>query len=226
MTEILEDTMPRKLTDLVKEVHDNKNALPDFQRKFVWEPRFVAELLESIRHGYPAGSILRMQYPPNQFHCRSFDHVVNNKDDQPQYLVLDGQQRLTSLHNAIYGVGKHEFFINVGKLLSTTDFSEAIFWETNNSREVKKLQDIEDQIDELVIPFSTLFSTSSNSYEDWIREATKKQNFEYYDKSYEYQMKLRDILDPIKKSIENYLFPVVCLKRILVLKRFVQFLRS
>lgn len=101
------DTNARDLTELVDEVHNAKNVLPDFQRQFVWEPKFIAELLNSVLHGYPAGSILRMRYRQDAFATRNFENVDENGTDQRLFLILDGQQRLTSLHNAMYGVGKH-----------------------------------------------------------------------------------------------------------------------
>ena len=210
MTDIIEDTNPRKLTDLVKEVHDGKNVLPEFQRQFVWEPGFIAELLNSIRHGYPAGSILRMRYPPEEFQHRKFDYVNEAIDDSPIFLILDGQQRLTSLHNAYYGVGKHIFFLDVVKLLNGDEFSNAIFWKTENSTGAKKLQETEEQIKNLVVPFSYLFSSD---FDDWIHYATENKKFKFTEDSHAYRKKLKNAIAPIKSAFENYQFPVVSLKQ-------------
>lgn len=206
MTQIIEDTNPRNLIDLVKEVHETKNVLPEFQRRFVWEPGFIAELLNSIRYGYPAGSILRMRYRPDEFQHRAFDYVDNNKNDPPIYLILDGQQRLTSLHNAIYGVGKHCFYIDIKKLLDNDSFSSAIFWESYNSRRARKLQDVNEQIESSVIPFSTLLN---DDFYDWVDDATNSQKND----PREYKKKLNNVLRPIRNSIKKYQFPVVGLKQ-------------
>jgi len=43
------------------------------------------------------------------------------------FLVLDGQQRLTSLYQAFYGVGEHRYYLDLNKLLNGNDFEDAIF---------------------------------------------------------------------------------------------------
>ena len=115
LTNIIESTDSKSLKELVGEVHFGSNVLPDFQRDFVWEPSYIAQLLNSIKLGYPAGSILRMVFLPEQFSYRKFKNV-SAKNDNPDFLTLDGQQRLTSLHNAIHGIGTHKFFLNVKAL--------------------------------------------------------------------------------------------------------------
>ena len=45
---------------------------------------------------------------------------------RPSFLVLDGQQRLTSLYQAIYGVGDSRFFIDLGALLAGADVDQAV----------------------------------------------------------------------------------------------------
>lgn len=210
MTKIIDDTNPKTIKELVSEVHSAKNVLPDFQRQFVWEPKFTAELLNSIRHDYPAGSILRMRYPPEAFGTRKFDNVETNGHNQPDFLILDGQQRLTSLHNAIYGVGKHIFFMNVKKLLDNGRFSDAISWEAKNTKKAKELLCEIKQFEELTIPFATLVSEKLS---DWIENLAEKENFEYEKEARERRKQVRDVLQPIQEAIRDYEFPVVCLKQ-------------
>lgn len=75
--------------------------LPEIQREYVWKPTQVANLVESLFLGYPTGSLLLWQAdePPTE---RRLD--IGEKQPtpavQPLYL-LDGQQRLTSLHRAL-----------------------------------------------------------------------------------------------------------------------------
>jgi len=77
-------------------------ALPDLQRPFVWEDTKVRELLDSLFVGFPVGTLV-------------FWHTSNDKDaralgaERPGLrattLVIDGQQRLTSLY-AVSGVSR------------------------------------------------------------------------------------------------------------------------
>lgn len=124
---LFEDTNPRALKDLLAEIHNRWMALPDFQRDFVWEPGATQELIVSIANNYPAGSILRVRDAKRVFAAREFEGAPPLDGTKHTFLVLDGQQRLTSLYQAFYGVGEHRYFLNLGMLESGSDFEEAIF---------------------------------------------------------------------------------------------------
>jgi len=97
---IFEDTNPRALKDLLVEAHSHTMALPDFQRDFVWEPGATQELIVSIANNYPAGSILRVRDANRVFAAREFEGAPSLNGQKHTFLVLDGQQRLTSLYQA------------------------------------------------------------------------------------------------------------------------------
>jgi len=100
---LFEDTNPRALKDLLAEVHSRTMALPDFQRDFVWEPGATKELICSIAKNYPAGSLLRVRDATRFFEAHEFEGAPSLNGQQHTFLVLDGQQRLTSLYQAFYG---------------------------------------------------------------------------------------------------------------------------
>ena len=124
---LFEDTNPRALKELLGEIHSRMMALPDFQRDFVWEPVATQELIVSIAYNYPAGSILRVRDVKRVFACREFEGAPHLDGQRHTFLVLDGQQRLTSLYQAFYGVGEHRYYLNLEKLLKGDRFEEAIF---------------------------------------------------------------------------------------------------
>lgn len=66
-------------------------AIPHFQRGLVWDPGSVALLLESLYFGTPCGSVLLWKPDDPKRHG-----VALGTD--PKYLVIDGQQRIRSLH--------------------------------------------------------------------------------------------------------------------------------
>jgi uncharacterized protein with ParB-like and HNH nuclease domain len=70
MPTLYEDTNPRRLQELLGELHSGTAVLPDFQRDFVWEPAAVAELILSIANGFPAGSLLRIRNSREYFAWR------------------------------------------------------------------------------------------------------------------------------------------------------------
>src|SRR6266576_1490194 len=126
---LFEDTNPRALKELLSEIHSRSTVLPDFQRDFVWEPNATQELIVSIANNYPAGSLLRVRDKKHVFAAREFEGAPELDGHIHTFLVLDGQQRLTSLYQAFYGVGEHQYFLDVAGLTEGADFEEAIFHE-------------------------------------------------------------------------------------------------
>lgn len=60
---------------------------------------------------------------------------------RPSYLVLDGQQRLTSLYRAIYGVGDSRFFLDLGAVLGGADVDQAVkVFSVDRARHLESLE--------------------------------------------------------------------------------------
>lgn len=97
------DNIPSKVGDLLSDVRNGKVGLPDLQRPFVWKDSKARDLLDSMLKGYPIGYIMLWQSPEDY---ETVNHIgTNNKTYvQPDYLVIDGQQRLTALLAAISGI--------------------------------------------------------------------------------------------------------------------------
>ena len=97
------DNIPSKVADLLNDVKNGRIGLPDLQRPFVWKDNKVRELLDSMMKGYPIGYIMLWSSPvdyTNTAHIGKNEKVYKQPDD----LVIDGQQRLTALLAAMYGV--------------------------------------------------------------------------------------------------------------------------
>ncbi len=97
-------TNDRPLTDLMKAVDNGAAQLPDFQRGWVWDDGRIKALILSVIHNFPVGAAMFLEYGNESIH---FKHKPiegsDAKDDtEPDELILDGQQRLTSLYNALY----------------------------------------------------------------------------------------------------------------------------
>ena len=54
-------TNPRHLRELLKEAHEGRLQLPDFQRSYVWEDEDVRSLITSVAKGYPIGAFLSLE---------------------------------------------------------------------------------------------------------------------------------------------------------------------
>ena len=102
----------QQLKHLLQEIETGLTKLPDFQRSFVWDPNDTVSLVESITRNFPAGSILRVRDSGAMFATRHFEGAPQLKVNH-NFLVLDGQQRLTSLYQAFYGVGEFRYFIDL-----------------------------------------------------------------------------------------------------------------
>ena len=78
-------------------------GLPDVQRPFVWTPPKVRDLFDSMYRGYPVGYLLFWETNSVQQNNRVIG--VNDKAfKSPKRLIVDGQQRLTSLYAVMRGV--------------------------------------------------------------------------------------------------------------------------
>ena len=97
------------LNTLISRLRDGRYVIPDFQRDFEWKPWDIRDLIRSIFLDYYIGSLLLWKGKPSNFDALSCEHVYGFNDQQfaehgrvgaPEYIVLDGQQRLTALHYA------------------------------------------------------------------------------------------------------------------------------
>ena len=99
-------TVSVQSASLISDIEHEVIALPDLQRPFVWEDTKVRDLLDSLFVGFPVGTLV-------------FWHTSDEKDARAlgekrpglraTTLVIDGQQRLTSLYAVMKGgqvVGK------------------------------------------------------------------------------------------------------------------------
>jgi hypothetical protein len=89
------------LDHLVKNIDRGDVALPDIQRPFVWPNRKVRDLLDSMFKGFPIGYLL-FWATGAEVGARAIG--VDDKDETvPRWLIVDGQQRLTSLYSVFTG---------------------------------------------------------------------------------------------------------------------------
>lgn len=96
-------TNDRPISELMKDVHTGKAQLPDFQRGWVWDDNRIRALIASITNNYPIGAAMFLEYGNEniRFKYRVIEGVPA-KDITPTELILDGQQRLTSMYSSLY----------------------------------------------------------------------------------------------------------------------------
>lgn len=90
------------IAQILGQIDSGAVQLPDFQRGWVWDDHRIKALIASIMNSYPVGALMFLSYGGDtvRFRRRLFTGATN--DAIPTSLVLDGQQRLTSIYNAMY----------------------------------------------------------------------------------------------------------------------------
>ena len=82
--------------ELVARIERGEIRLPEMQRQYVWQSTRVRDLLDSLYRGYPSGTILTWETDEGVA-TRDFA-IDQEKTEATRFqLLLDGQQRLTSL---------------------------------------------------------------------------------------------------------------------------------
>lgn len=133
------DSTKEDLKDILKKADEGKLQLPDFQRDYVWGDDDVQSLIASIAKGFPVGALLTLETGGGvAFKPRTLAGVKKS-DSKPEELLLDGQQRMTSLFQALYS--KHPirtrtqkkkeverfYYIDIAKAVAdTANIEEAI----------------------------------------------------------------------------------------------------
>jgi hypothetical protein len=105
------------LLGLLSQIGNDQIVLPAMQRPFVWKEDRVYRLLDSLLRGFPIGAVMlwktstlqryrRMQRDIDTESPQIFNYETSHSGSK--YLVLDGQQRLTSLYFAFKGTYNHK----------------------------------------------------------------------------------------------------------------------
>lgn len=95
-------THPVLLKTLLDNVESARIQLPDFQRGWVWDDDRIRGLLASISRMFPIGAVMTLSAGgPIRFKSRSIEGVEASVGSEAESFLLDGQQRLTSLYQAL-----------------------------------------------------------------------------------------------------------------------------
>jgi len=166
----------KELVGLVRKAQKGEIVLPQFQRNFVWSRDDIRDLLVSVTKGYFIGSFLliRVDRENLPFQPRTIEGVELRLEElTPEWMVLDGQQRLTSLHYAftapqinVKGTKyPYRFYLDLNKL-SNGHVDEAIWSERYDYCD--EYETDEYQFTNKVIPFTRILE-----WENWKRSYSK-----------------------------------------------------
>jgi hypothetical protein len=107
--------------------HVGRLVVPEFQRPFVWSHQRILALIRSVARNWPAGSLLVME-GSRGFPSRTLEKVNAGAAQDPEYSVLDGQQRLTALYATLHGLHpRHTYFVNLRAIVHRGSVDEDDF---------------------------------------------------------------------------------------------------
>ena len=135
------DAISRSLSELLADVDDGRLQLPDFQRGWVWDDDHIKSVIGSVAKSFPIGAIMLLETGNEEirFNPKPVEGV-NTINNRPELLLLDGQQRITSLYQTVVTKNpvntknskdqpiKRWYYIDMSKALNPgEDLEEAIF---------------------------------------------------------------------------------------------------
>ena len=89
------ETKQQSVMGILGDIENDLIAIPEIQRPFVWQPRQVSELIDSLYNGFPTGYLIVWKNP----NVRLKDGTYSNG----KKILIDGQQRVTALMTSIAG---------------------------------------------------------------------------------------------------------------------------
>lgn len=216
------DSTKRNLGELLKEIAQGKIQLPDFQRGWVWDDEHIQSLLVSIARSFPVGAVMLLENGgETRFKVRpveGVDPAVVAKATVEK-LILDGQQRLTSLTQVLMldqpvqtrdskkrGM-ERLYYIDIAKALEGPEHYQEAFFGVEKDRTVREnfgrdikldLRTPELEYQNFCFPCNKLLSWS-----DWL-QGLSQHNAE----------KLTDFLKfqrEVVSAFESYQVPIISL---------------
>ena len=193
------------IVGLVAKALAGEVCLPNFQRDFVWAPDDVADLLRSVLRSYFLGSLLLLRSDPDHppfapAYLRGVtDYAAGNgsallQDATPSLLVLDGQQRLTSMLYALTAPNlglrgarqARRFYINLDALRVDPDSEDIVVHYTTRDVHKEGLDNIETQFRRHHLPCTRLltykaFSEWSFALGDWLQTSSPDEYAQFVD---------------------------------------------
>ena len=99
------DSTKHHIDQILNDVGNGKTQLPDFQRGWVWDDHHIRDLIASVSLSFPIGAVMTLETGGDDvsFKPRPIEGAdeSNFTQKEPDTLVLDGQQRLTSLFQSL-----------------------------------------------------------------------------------------------------------------------------
>lgn len=221
-------TNGEELKEILESIHKGETQLPDFQRGWVWDDGRIRSLIASLTNAYPIGAAMFLDCTGNNLH---FKHRVvegvkkDAESTPPRYLILDGQQRFTSIYRSVFSKLPVEtsdiknkkisrfYYLNIPKCLDTlTDRIEGIISVAENriitedfGRKIKlDLSSREKEYENHCFPLNIIFDTNATT--QWLMDY-----WQYYNCDDKIKTQWTDFFTKIVTPITKYRIPLIIL---------------
>lgn len=218
------------LSDLLREVDRGELQLPEFQRNWTWDDERIVNIIASLTQGYPMGALMQLECGGDfKLKYRAFEGT-SGIDREPDNLVLDGQQRLTSLYCSLYAKNPvstknirgqaimRYYYLDMRKCLDEDcDRADAVISVSgdpkHNPRQITEdigrtvvldLTTREKEIEQLIFPANLLFDSDERNR--WFKQFAMTYGFD----SEEYGLWER-FEEDIINTVKGYKVPVITL---------------
>lgn len=222
-------TNDRQLIELMREVDNGAAQLPDFQRGWVWDDGRIRALILSVIHNFPVGAAMFLEYENESIHFKykPIEGSPAAPTVEPDELILDGQQRLTSLYNALYSrnpvhtrtdKGKdidRYYYLDIEKVLdpkaddeevvisvpaskkTTSDFGRKVDIDLSTREQEFKLK---------MFPLNIILDTSEE--QNW-----QNEYYKYYHYDVELIKQFTELFSKVINPTQQYQMPVILLDK-------------
>ena len=220
------DSTKTSLYDILRDINKGKIQLPDFQRGWVWDDDRIKGIIASVAKSFPIGAVMLLETGNEtiRFKTKPIEGAPDANGKVPEMLILDGQQRLTALYQAIitnrvvttqnakkYQI-KRWYYIDMVKAMdSGSDLEEAIFSINENKVITENIgRDVVLDLSKEEYEFKNLMYPVCmvDEYDEW---RTKFSEYWDYDKD---KIKFwNEFEKKIIKGFTGYMLPVIVMKR-------------
>ena len=221
------DTTKSDLAEILRHAGEGRLQLPDFQRSYVWGDEDVRALIASIARGFPVGALLTLETGGEvRFKPRPVEGAPP-QDRPPEALLLDGQQRVTSLYQTLFSqtpvrtrktneitVERHYYLDMRAAIVEGADMEAAVIGvpadrvvRTNFGREVAlDLSTPEREYEWAMFPLDRTFDfrTWSRGWYDHWRDRDEQREMLDLERRFE---------DRVLAAIQTYKMPIIKLDR-------------
>ena len=151
------------LNTLIGRLREGRFVIPDFQREFEWKPWDIRDLIRSIFLDYYIGSLLLWTGKKENYAALSCEPIYGFKGAaKPEYIVLDGQQRLTAMYYAFLApdvalptrANRYYYFVRVDRFMA--EEYDAAFEYDWSKRWIQLISSRDSQYIEHVFPLAVV----------------------------------------------------------------------